>query len=405
MPTPQENLPDGTAVVIRIAAGGADGYDVQIAPGLLGHPDQLAQKLRALGVGRDRPAVVVSDSNVKRLYGGAVDEALASLGASAGSFVFAAGEASKTPAVLVKALEAFAKAGLTRKGFVIALGGGVAGDLAGLAAALYMRGVACIQIPTSLLAMTDSSVGGKTAVDLPQGKNLMGAFAQPAGVLIDPEALKTLPEREAACGWGEIIKYALLSPSIMAVVEQELLGSPDAGPSGCSAGRSKRPPLPSAALIAEAVELKRRIVEADEKEAGERRLLNLGHTIGHAVESASRFALSHGAAVAIGLCTLVRALHQEGRLSAGYQSALERLVEAAGLPSAVPAALLKDPALDFSDEALMTFMRRDKKSLGSQAVLAMPDESGRAHVEALDWTQLARLLAIGDPRGERRTAR
>ena len=215
--------------IVRVSTGRP--YDVEALPGLLharGH-DALKARLQALVPER---AVIVSDTNVAPLYARAAADALGPK--CAGIHVTPAGEASKTPAELVRALEAFAALGLTRSSAVIALGGGVIGDLAGLAAALWMRGIDCVQIPTSLLAMVDSSVGGKTAVDLPAGKNLMGVFSQPKAVLIDPQALDTLPERERACGWGEMIKYAGIDARMNQLVHEALAGIEPGAPAPLS---------------------------------------------------------------------------------------------------------------------------------------------------------------------------
>lgn len=378
------------ARTIDVAAGA--GYRVEITPGLLSNTPALAERLAALlGLADGRRAVIVTDSNVAPLWAGRVEAALREVGgrAHAGTVTIPAGEPSKTPATLVSTLERMAALELTRRDAVIALGGGVVGDLAGLAAALYMRGVACLQIPTSLLAMVDSSVGGKTAVDLEAGKNLMGAFSQPRGVLIDPEALSTLPAREVSCGWGEIIKYGSLDPAVEALVEREL-----AAPKG--AERAEGPaPLPSLELIAESIDVKRRIVSEDERESGVRRLLNLGHTVGHAVETASNYALSHGACVGIGMRILVKALVAGGRLPQARLAELDGLLAAADLPRGVPPEVLADPRVDMSPEALEAIARHDKKSAGSDMALVLPDENHTSHVERVSWERLLEMIRIG----------
>lgn len=376
--------------ILEVEAG--EGYRVEIAPGLVSDTPELARRLSGL-LGLADPsvrAVVVTDSNVGPLYAEKVGAALeaARKGALAGVITIPAGEASKTPVELVRVLEGAAALGLTRKDAVIALGGGVVGDLAGLAAALYMRGIRCLQIPTSLLAMVDSSVGGKTAVDLEAGKNLMGVFSQPAGVLIDPEVLKTLPAREISCGWGEIIKYAGLDAGVLEAVRRELVQG-DAGNEGALA------PLPSVGLIARSIDVKRRIVSEDEKESGARRLLNLGHTAGHAVETASRYELSHGAAVAIGMHILTKALVIEGRIPPAMLEELERLLEKAGLPTEVPSALLARPDLDFTVDALLALARHDKKSAGAGVHLVLPIAPGRSEVEKVSWEKFREMLEKG----------
>lgn len=374
--------------VLEVAAGA--GYLVEAAPGLVTEPALLAEALgRVLKLdrGATRRVAVVTDSNVGPLYAGRVTAALESLaqGAHAGTITIPAGEPSKTPAVLVRVLEDLAALRLTRTDAVIALGGGVVGDLAGLAAALYMRGVDCLQIPTSLLAMVDSSVGGKTAVDLEAGKNLMGVFSQPVGVLVDPEVLKTLPRREVSCGWGEIIKYAGIDAAVHPLVRRELLGRSE----------NSRVPLPGIDLICAAIDVKRRIVAADEKESGCRKLLNYGHTVGHAVETASRYRLSHGAAVGIGMHVLMKALSASDALEPGMLGELEVLLTAAGLPVGIPAELLADPALDFSPEALLALARHDKKSAAGGVSLILPAAPGRAEIRRVSWPELEDMIRRG----------
>ncbi|MDO5532214.1 3-dehydroquinate synthase family protein [Sutterella sp.] len=380
-----------TEHIIEVAAGG--GYRVEISPGLLSDRPRLTGRLtEVLGIDPDsdrRRAAVITDSNVGPLYAEAVTAALGK--ACAGVITIPAGEPSKTPAELVRALEELAAMRLTRKDVVIALGGGVIGDLAGLAAALYMRGIRCLQIPTSLLAMVDSSVGGKTAVDLKAGKNLMGVFAQPVGVLIDPEAMKTLPVREISCGWGEIIKYGGLSTDVLEIVTHELAQNREAV-------RKDEPvtvPYPSVELIAASIEVKRRIVEEDEKESGSRRLLNLGHTVGHAVETASDYRLSHGASVAIGMHILLKSLVKHGRIPQAMLAELEENLLAAGLPVTVPDDLLADPKLDFSPEALLDIARHDKKSGSNGVALVLQRAPGLSEVETVTWDELLGMIREG----------
>lgn len=234
----------------------------------------------ALAAGRN--VVVVSDDVVDALYGDAV--AAQFVGKSVLRVVVPHGEAHKAPAEYVSILNRLAEAGFTREDTVVALGGGVVGDLAGFAAATYMRGVRLIAVPTSLLAMVDSSVGGKTAINIDYGKNLCGAFYQPAEVYINTGFLSTLPPREMLCGWGEIIKYAFIDHTIgMTDLEGDVT------------------PL----LIAKCVQCKADVVSADEREGGLRKVLNLGHTVGHAIERLSEFSLSHGECVVKGLAAVL----------------------------------------------------------------------------------------------------
>lgn len=255
-------------------------YDILIEKGLLKNCGSL---IRAVA---DCPRIaLVSDTNVYPIYGDKVKSALEAQGYEVFTYIFKAGESSKTPLNAVKIAEFFAEKGLTRSDAVAALGGGVCGDMAGFAAAAYMRGIKFIQIPTSLLSQVDSSVGGKTAVDLPQGKNLFGAFHQPSLVIIDPCVLDTLPQHFFNDGMGEVIKAGCIK-------SQELF---------CRF-ENENPRDFIEELIYECLDIKRAVVENDEKEHGERALLNFGHTCGHAIEKLWNFeTISHGEAVGIGM--------------------------------------------------------------------------------------------------------
>ena len=260
-------------------------YDIKIGPGLL---QTLGAEARALG--KAEKVCIVSDINVWPLYGEAAEKSLVTAGFSVTHFVFPAGEQSKNGATYLALLEQLAQQKLTRSDLIVALGGGVVGDLAGFAAATYLRGIRFIQIPTTLLAAVDSSVGGKTAIDLPSGKNLAGAFCQPSLVLCDTDTLHTLPEDIFRDGCAEVIKYGILydEPFFRDLEE-----------TGLTFDRET--------VIARCVEMKRDVVARDEFDTGERMKLNLGHTIGHAVESRSAFSLSHGKSVAIGIAIVARA--------------------------------------------------------------------------------------------------
>ena len=262
-------------------------YDVKIGSNLL---PSLGAEVAALC--KACKACVVSDSNVWPLYGEAAENSLRDAGMTPVHFVFSAGEESKNGAVYLELLNFLAENKLTRSDILVALGGGVVGDLTGFAAATYLRGIAYIQVPTTLLAAVDSSVGGKTAIDLPAGKNLCGAFYQPALVLCDTDTLNTLPEAIFRDGCAEVIKYGVLyDPELFAYLM-------DAGMN-----------FDREAVIARCVELKRDVVAEDEFDTGARMKLNLGHTIGHGIEAVSNFAVSHGKAVAIGMAIVARAAH------------------------------------------------------------------------------------------------
>ena len=260
-------------------------YDIKIGSGLLSALPEELQKL-----GRIAKVCIVSDSNVFPLYGGKCISILEEAGFTVSSFVFPAGEHSKNAATYLDLLNHLAVEQLTRTDAIIALGGGVVGDLAGFAAATYLRGIRFVQIPTTLLAAVDSSVGGKTAIDLPAGKNLAGAFCQPSLVLCDTDTLDTLPKAYFIDGCAEVIKYGILyDPDFFSYLER----------TGLAFDRE--------AVIKRCVELKRDVVIEDEYDTGMRMKLNLGHTIGHGVEAKSNFRISHGQAVAIGIAIVCRA--------------------------------------------------------------------------------------------------
>ena len=260
-------------------------YDVKIGSGLLTAIGDEAKKL-----GKARKVCIISESTVFSLYGQTVKRSLEQAGFWVVSFVFPAGEEQKNAATYLEALNFLAENKLTRTDLVVALGGGVVGDLAGFTAATFLRGIRFIQVPTTLLAAVDSSVGGKTAIDLPAGKNLAGAFCQPSLVLCDTDVLSSLPREIFLDGCAEVIKYGILyDPELFSQLEK----------SG--------PDFDRKAVISRCVELKRDVVMEDEFDTGARMKLNLGHTIGHGVEARSNFTLSHGKSVAIGMAIVSRA--------------------------------------------------------------------------------------------------
>lgn len=307
-------------VALHVAVPTEDeSYPVLIGPGLLA---RLGYELRRSHPHARRVALV-SDSKVMPLYGAAARESLEAEELEVHSFTFPEGEASKNFAELTKLIEGMVAAQMGRRDVVVALGGGVTGDLAGLAAALFMRGIAFMQCPTSLLAQVDASVGGKVAIDLPAGKNLVGAFHFPTVVLIDPEVLETLPDRELACGLAEMLKHgALFSPEHFHAVVAAAEGIYDRDADVLSP------------MIATSVGLKAACVSRDPREQGEagkgRVVLNLGHTIGHALESLSEFELKHGEAVGLGLLAASRISERKGLLKReeGQPGLEERMREA-----------------------------------------------------------------------------
>jgi 3-dehydroquinate synthase len=316
--------------------------------------DRLIQDLAAAGYSR---TVLVSDSNVAPLHGGRLTAAAAAAGLQVDLLTFPAGERSKTRETKAELEDRLAELQVGRDGAIIALGGGVTGDLAGFTAATWCRGIPVYQVPTSLLAMVDAAVGGKTGLDLPGSKNRVGAFHMPAGVYVDPEYLLTLPPDLLRSGFAEVIKYGVIAdPSILTIVEQrvEAILKPASG-------------FP-ADLLESCIRIKAEVVEQDPLEAGRRAVLNFGHTVGHALEAVSGYAIDHGAAVAVGMMV-------EGRLAmeiTGFPveelERLERCLAQAGLPVGLHGGL--DPALVLDAAAA------DKKNRDGLIRCALPVRLG-----------------------------
>ena len=337
-------------------------YEVHIGRGLLA---EAGRRIRAVNGGA--AACLVTDSRVGPLYGAAVEKSLAAAGYRVERFTIPEGEASKTPENALALARFLAQRGMTRADPVVALGGGVVGDLAGFAAATYRRGVGFIQLPTTLLAAVDSSVGGKTAVDLPEGKNLLGAFYQPELVLCDCESFRTLAPSVLRDGCAEVIKYGVIRD---AALFDRLRDPAEAA---------------SEAVIERCVSIKRDVVELDERDEGPRKLLNFGHTVGHAVELLSGFAVTHGSAVAIGMAVAARAAAKRGFCSAACAEALVTLLQAYGLPVAT----------EYSPAALAEAMAGDKKRSGSGIDLILPREIGRCEIVRTPVTELEAFVADG----------
>jgi len=302
--------------------------------------------------GSGRKAAFVTDANAHRLFAGPIAESLAEAGIAPEWFVVEPGEGAKSWAVLEELCNWLLALGVTRSDHVFALGGGVVGDLTGFAAAVLKRGCGFVQIPTTLLAQVDSSVGGKTAINTAAGKNLIGAFHQPARVLIDPLVLNSLPDREMRAGFAEVLKYGLLG-------DAEFFGWLE----GNGAAVLAREPEPLAHAIATSVASKARIVAEDERETKDTRaLLNLGHTFGHALEAETGFSdrLLHGEAVALGMVLAARYSARRGELSHDHAERAARVIAAAGLPSEIAALGMR-----CTGETLVDHMRHDKKMEGS----------------------------------------
>lgn len=349
-----------TARSHEVAVAGDAPYTIHIGADLLGDGALLARSLR----GRD--VMLVSDRNVAPLYADRVAAALqaARPEAQVHRHVLPAGEAAKTLAHFAEVTTALAEARMRRDATLFALGGGVIGDLAGFAAACWMRGIDCVQLPTTLLAMVDSSVGGKTAVDLPQGKNLVGAFHPPRAVIADTAALRTLPPRELRAGLAEVVKYGALGDAdFLDWLDDHadaLLAMDDAA---------------LAEAIARSCAHKAAIVARDPFEHGERALLNLGHTFGHAIETEQGYdGLNHGEAVAVGMVLAAQLSEVLGLAPAADTARLRALLQRLGLPVALPSGL--DP------DRLLAHMRLDKKAQADGLRFIVWDGIGRARVLA-----------------------
>lgn len=359
--------------VISVSGGAFDPYDVVVGRGLLG---QSGARIAPMARGR---TVIVSDETVAALHGPALQASLAAAGVRSEIIAVPPGEASKSFAELERLMDRLLAAGLDRKDVVVALGGGVVGDLAGLAAALYMRGIDFVQVPTTLLAQVDSSVGGKTAIDTPRGKNMVGAFHQPRLVLADIDVLATLPPVQVRSGWAEVLKHGLICD---AAFFDWLAGEGAVGAKGDPAALER--------AVIRSVEIKSAIVGEDEKEAGKRALLNLGHTFGHAIEAELGFeeaALAHGEAVALGCCMAFRFSVGEGLCAAADAERVEAVVAAAGLPTRL------DQAGEFSAEALLARMAGDKKAEAGGVTLILARGIGEAFVQRdVDVTTLRSFL-------------
>ena len=338
-------------------------YPVAIGSGLLARcGPQLRELLGACHM------AVIADSTVAPLYLETVTGSLRAAGFTVSSFVFPAGEGSKNLSTLSTILEALAEARLTRTDCVAALGGGVTGDMAGFAAACYLRGIRCVQLPTTLLSAVDSSVGGKTAIDLKAGKNLAGAFLQPTAVLCDMDCLRSLPAAVFADGAAEAIKTGVLDDeSLFALFED---GTLTAAPEE---------------VIARCVQYKAGVVERDEKEQNERRLLNLGHTVGHAIEKCSGYAIPHGHAVAAGLAIIARSAEALGWTKDPIADRISACLAKNGLPTGT----------DYSAEALAEAALADKKRSGGDITLVIPKRIGACELKKVPVTELLPIIRAG----------
>ena len=311
---------------------------------------------------------MISDTNVLPLYGQRLCDSLERAGFRPISWAFPAGEESKNLTTYGRLLHFLGENHMTRSDIIVALGGGVTGDMAGFAAATYQRGIPFIQVPTTLLAAVDSSVGGKTAIDLETGKNQAGCFYQPWLVLCDPDTLTTLPEREYRCGCGEIIKYSVLFD---AHFFEELQSTPVKDQ--------------VEHVISTCVTLKRRAVMEDEFDTGERRKLNLGHSFGHAVEACSDFSIPHGCAVAIGMAIITRAAVKRGLCSRETLDRLLAILDQYDLPTQT----------EHHPEELYRAALSDKKIAGGKMHLIVPRQIGRCDIVSIPEGEIPDWLRDG----------
>lgn len=351
-------------VLVHHALG---SYPVYVEAGALARLDQL--------VGQHLPGrrvAMIADAAVHDLYRNGRMGSAPWLGET---ITFAAGEKSKTRDSWARLTDTLMERGFGRDTALIALGGGVTGDLAGFVAATYMRGVPYLQVPTTLLAMLDASVGGKTGVDTPQGKNLVGAFHPPAAVIADPQTLATLPDRDYRAGLAEAVKHGLIADrGYFEWMETD------------AQAIASRGLEPLTRLIRRSVEIKADVVSGDERESGRRAILNAGHTVAHALERISGYELPHGEAVALGLVVECELAEQLGVAPAGLRNRVAALLGRLGLPGRLP------PRLDAG--ALLESMASDKKNRGGQIHFALASEMGEMHREN-GWTTPVAAEAIG----------
>lgn len=337
--------------------------EIYIENGLLSKVGELTKTVL-----KGKKIALISDTNVYPLYGENIKTQLENEGYKVFTCIFKAGEASKNTRELIKIVEFMAENELTREDGAVALGGGVCGDMVGFAASVFLRGIKFVQIPTSLLAQVDSSVGGKTAVDLPQGKNLCGAFHQPSLVIIDPDVLKTLSHHFFSDGMGEVIKYGCIKSASLF----EKLESGDVKDNLTD-------------IITECVSIKRQVVENDEKEHGERALLNFGHTCGHAIEKLWNFeTVSHGEAVAIGMVMITRAGENLGITEKGTTDRLIKVIEKNDLK-------ISDT---HTDKEIISAMNGDKKRTGTGIKFVMINKIGSSFINPIKYEDINKTFGI-----------
>ena len=342
----------------RVQIDTAASYEVLIERGLLSSSGRLIK-----AVAKGNTAVIVSETNVYPIYGEKLKSSLEKEGLRVISYVFPAGEQSKNTDTLVDLWEFLAENHVTRADTLIALGGGVTGDLTGFAAATFLRGIKYVGIPTTLLSMVDSSVGGKTAVDLKGGKNLAGAFYQPSLVIIDPDTLDTLSPLVFSDGMAEVIKYGMINlPDLLT----KLSGNYDISD-----------------IIEICVKDKRDIVNEDERDLGIRQMLNFGHTPAHGIELLSDFSISHGSAVAIGMVIMTKAAIKAGLCEDEALGVLLSILNKYSLPTSV----------SFSCKEIAEIALNDKKRTGGTITLVIPEKAGKCYLEKIAVAELEKFLS------------
>lgn len=337
-------------------------YQVTIEPGALDRVGDIALRCKKPGA----KAMLISETNVFPLYGERVRASLEKAGFAVSTYVFPAGEESKQVSTVCDMYKALAEANFTRTDFIVTLGGGVTGDMGGFAAATFLRGINFLQAPTSLLAMVDASVGGKTGVDLPFGKNLVGAFHQPMAVVADPDALKTLPEHYFRDGMGEVIKYGCIEDAALFAALEQGTALEDITD-----------------VLARCVTCKKRLVEQDARDTGRRMILNFGHTFGHALEKLHGFRdLAHGEAVGIGMVMACRAGENLGVTQPGTAGRVKALLEQYGLPT-------EDK---FTREEVVAATALDKKSDGDTLRVILLPRIGESVIRPITRQELLEAL-------------
>ena len=339
------------------------GYSITISPGILESAGIVVH-----AAARAHRYAIVTDINVAARFGQRLLESFDPLPAQL--FTFAGGEEYKTRDSWARLTDDIAEAGFGRDCAIVSLGGGVTTDLAGFVAATYMRGVPVAHVPTSLLAMVDASVGGKAGVDIPAGKNLVGAFHQPCSVIVDPLVLESLPRQELRAGFAEVLKHGVIADAPF--FDRMARAIPQLAQPGGEAGHAMLE------AVRRGIAIKCDIVRRDEREEGIRAVLNFGHTLGHAIELVSHFAIPHGEAVAIGMVLEARLAERTGVAEQGTRDRIANALAAAGLPTAVPA--------DLSANAIIAATRADKKARGGTVRYALPRRVGAMAGEESGWT-------------------